>query len=123
MKLLITVITALLISGCSLVKVPEMTPRPTEVPPETNATQAVTTPDNSKNVDKSGFIGEEKARQLALQKAGISAENAIFDKTELDNDNGVWHYEVEFRHGATEYDADIKADTGEIIKWESEIND
>lgn len=73
--------------------------------------------------DTSRFIGQEKAKSIALQKAGITAEGVVFDRVELDNDNGVWQYEVEFRKGRTEYDADVKATDGTILKWEVELDD
>lgn len=70
------------------------------------------------SVDSSAFIGEEKAKDAALQKAGISADGVVFDRVELEKDDGVWKYEVEFRQGIIEYDADVKADDGTILKWE-----
>ncbi len=73
--------------------------------------------------DTSQFIGEEKAKQIAIEKAGIPSDGANFVRVELDRDNGIWHYEVEFRQGRTEYDADIKADTGEIISFETDYDD
>ena len=74
-------------------------------------------------VDKSKFIGEEEAKKKALERAGISADGVIFDRVELDNDDGVWHYEVEFKKDTTEYDVDVKADNGEILKYEQDHND
>ncbi len=74
-------------------------------------------------VDKSKFIGEEKAKSIALEKAGISADNVTFDKVKLDRDDGVWQYEVEFRKDRTEYDADIKADDGSILSWDVDNDD
>lgn len=68
----------------------------------------------------SDFIGEEKAKELALLKAGINADGVTFDRIELDRDDGVWQYEVDFRHEGTEYDIDIKADNGEILSFEKE---
>jgi uncharacterized membrane protein YkoI len=78
---------------------------------------------DGKMPDTSKFIGEEKARQIAIEKAGIPSDGANFVRVELDRDNGIWHYEVEFRQGRTEYDADIKADTGEIISFETDYDD
>ncbi len=75
------------------------------------------------SVDTSSFIGEERAKQIALEKAGITADGVRFDRVELDRDGGVWHYEIEFSKGTTEYDADIKADDGTIIKWEVDTID
>ncbi len=70
--------------------------------------------------DTSKFIGEEKAKELALKKAEISADGVRFDRVELDNDNGVWQYEVDFRYGDIEYDIDINAENGEILSFENE---
>ena len=68
--------------------------------------------------DETKFIGEDKAKEIALKKAELTASDVIFDRVELDNDNGVWQYEVEFKKGQTEYQADIDATSGEIISWE-----
>ena len=73
--------------------------------------------------DETSFIGEERAKEIALERAGISPEGVIFDRVELDRDSGVWHYEVEFRKDRTEYDADIKADDGAVLSFESDFDD
>jgi len=71
-------------------------------------------------VDTSKFIGEEKAKELALKRAELGADGVKFDRVELDNDDGVWQYEVDFRHGDIEYDIDINAENGEILSFEKE---
>lgn len=68
--------------------------------------------------EDNNFIGEEKARQIALEKAGITNDGVTFDRVELEKDDGVWQYEIEFRKDGVEYDADIKADDGKIISWD-----
>lgn len=87
----------------------------------------VRVPSNTSNggtlPDKSNFIGEEKAKQIALEKAGIPSDGVSFVRVELDKDNGIWKYEVDFRQGRTEYDVDIKADNGEIISFEMDYDD
>lgn len=70
--------------------------------------------------DTSKFIGEEKAKELALKKAGIGAEGVKFDRVELDRDNGMWQYEVDFKYGNVEYDVDVNAENGEIVSFETE---
>ncbi len=70
--------------------------------------------------DTSKFIGEEKAKELALKKAEIAAEGVKFDRVELDYDDGIWQYEVDFSNGNTEYDIDIGAESGEILSFETE---
>ncbi len=64
------------------------------------------------------FIGEDAAKEAALKKAGISSEGVVFDRVELERDDGVWQYEIEFRKDRTEYDADINAVDGSVLKWE-----
>ena len=74
------------------------------------------------NGEKSKFIGEEKAKEIALKKANVTTESVIFDKVELEQDDGVWQYEVDFKKDTTEYDAEINAIDGSILKWEVENN-
>lgn len=72
--------------------------------------------------EKSNFIGEEKAKEIALKKANVTTESVIFDKVELDLDGEVWRYEVDFKKDTTEYDAEINAIDGSILKWEVDNN-
>ncbi len=106
---LCTVITAILVCGCSA-SVDDAQP------PE----QQTVTPQQTENND---FIGQERAKEIALERAGITPDDVIFDRVELDRDNGVWQYEVDFRKGLTEYEAEIKADDGTILKWETDAVD
>lgn len=66
------------------------------------------------------FITPEEAKRIALQHADVRAEDAVFDRTERDYDNGIYHYEVEFHVGLVEYDYDINARTGEILSFEQD---
>jgi len=90
-------------------------------------TQATTTQQapaqNNAQSSSSNYIGEEKAKEIALSHAGLSASAVSELKAELDTDDGRIHYDVEFKQGNTEYDYDIDASTGEIIKYDSEIDD
>lgn len=70
------------------------------------------------DTDTSKFIGADRAKEIALKKAGIAAEEVMFDRVELDRDDGIWCYEVEFRKDHTEYDARIKAIDGTVLGWE-----
>ncbi len=70
------------------------------------------------NVDTSKFIGEAKAKEIALNKAGLKNEDVEFVKVKLDKDDGIWQYEVEFVQGNTEYDADVKAEDGALLSWD-----
>ena len=43
-------------------------------------------------------------------------------RVELDLDDAVPHYDVDIRVGNTEYDYDIDATTGAVLKYDSEID-
>lgn len=66
-------------------------------------------------------ISEKEARDAALADAGVKLEDAEKLKCKLDKDDGV--YEVEFRAGNTEYEYEIDAKTGEVVKSEKEADD
>ncbi len=66
------------------------------------------------------FITPEEAKRIALDHAGVAAADAIFDRTERDFDNGIYHYEVEFRVGFTEYEYDIHAESGAILSFDQD---
>lgn len=66
----------------------------------------------------SGLKTEDQARQAALAHAGVSSADATFTKTELDRDNGRTVYELEFYAGGTEYEYEVDASTGSILKSE-----
>ncbi len=72
------------------------------------------------NEEKAKFIGEEKAKEIALKKANVTTESVIFDIIEIEKENGVWQYEVDFKKDTTEYDAKINAIDGTILEWEME---
>ena len=60
------------------------------------------------------YIGKERAKEIALDHAGLSYANVTFFRVELDWDDGKPEYEVEFYSGNKEYDYDIDAYTGTI---------
>lgn len=66
----------------------------------------------------SEYIGVAKAKSIAKKDAGISI--ATFTKEELDSDDGVKIYEIEFISGNREYDYSINAYTGKILERDSE---
>ncbi len=70
-----------------------------------------------------GYIGIEKAQSIALEHAKISASDVSKLKTELDAENGVMVYEVEFVYDHTEYEYDINAKSGAVEKTKKEIDD
>lgn len=75
------------------------------------------------NANSPKIITEEEAKAIALERAGLSADEVRFDRVEFDRDDGVDHYEIEFRKDRTEYDADISAADGTFLSWEVDYND
>ncbi len=71
-------------------------------------------------VSSSGYIGKAKAKQIALNKAGVSAANAEFVKANLDYDDGVRIYDIEFYAGDYEYEFEINARTGKIYDYDKD---
>ena len=69
-----------------------------------------------------GYIGEAKAKTVALERAGVTESELLFCKVELDTHQGAMVYDVEFTTDSYEFDCDVNAKTGEIVKFEKEYN-
>lgn len=76
----------------------------------------------SGSASQSAYIGLEAAKEAALKHAGVSASDATFVEAEYDYDDGRMVYEVEFRVKGTEYDYEIDAQTGAVVKYKNEQN-
>jgi uncharacterized membrane protein YkoI len=69
--------------------------------------------------DASDYIGLDRAKEIALsQVKGASLEN--ISKAKLDMDDGEAEYEVEIRYQNNEYEFDIDALTGAILKQKTD---
>ncbi|MGI5962357.1 MAG: PepSY domain-containing protein [Lawsonibacter sp.] len=66
------------------------------------------------------YIGESKAKQIVESKAGTSG---TYHEFKLDWDDGRAVYEGELRSGRMEYEFEIDAVSGTILKWETDWND
>ena len=65
-----------------------------------------------------GRISLEEARDIALARVeGATASNISI---ELDHDDGWYVYEGEIFYNGMEYEFEIDADSGNILKWEEE---
>ena len=71
----------------------------------------------------SGDIGYAKAKSVALNHAGVSEGKAYDMDIELDDEDGILVYEIEFKSGGMEYSYEINAATGAILKHEAELDD
>lgn len=69
------------------------------------------------------LISESVAKANVLKHAGISADNATFTKVKLERGIGLTKYELEFYDDTTEYDYEVDAQNGNILKFEQESRD
>lgn len=72
----------------------------------------------SHSSQQTSYIGDAAAKAAALSHAGVSAGDAWDMKCELDCDDGRYLYEVEFDAGGLEYEYEIDAETGTVLKAE-----
>lgn len=68
------------------------------------------------------LTGEEAAKAAAFAHAGIQEADASGVVVKTDWEDGVRVYEIEFRSGNTEYDYEIAASSGAILKSEQKWN-
>lgn len=67
-----------------------------------------------------GAVDEAKAKQIALEHAGVSEDDTSFMQVKAERDDGVSVFDVEFYVASTgtEYDYEIDASTGEIRSFD-----
>lgn len=71
----------------------------------------------------SSQLTKEEAIAIALKHAGVSRDSVEFDDVELDTDDGVKYWEVEFESGNYEYEYNIHATSGKVLDYEVEYDD
>lgn len=67
------------------------------------------------------YIGKNKAREIAIQHAGMKEGEYTITQLKLHRDNRSIVYEVEFFTNDKEYDYDIDAITGDIVSYDYDI--
>ena len=75
-------------------------------------------PAYAKDGKPSPYITLEKAQEIALAQANVNAADAVFDDKEFDHDDGTPVFELEFMTNGNEYEYDIHAVTGKVVKAE-----
>lgn len=68
--------------------------------------------------DNGSGIGVDRAKEIALAKAGLSEADVRFVKASYEIDDGVALYEIEFWKDRVEYAAEIRASDGMILSWD-----
>ena len=79
--------------------------------------------ENYSKPSSTSVISADEARKIALKHAGVSSSNVRYEKTELDYDDGRQKYEIEFRVGNMEYEYEIDATSGNVLKAEKDYDD
>ena len=69
------------------------------------------------------YIGYESALAAALGHAGLDSSQVSGTEVEMDCENGVIVYEVDFKYGGQEYEYEINASTGEIMVSDVDVDD
>lgn len=68
-----------------------------------------------------GMLTEDQALARALKHAGLKKNQVDFvKKVELDREHRRMVYEIKFYQGNLEYDYDVDAETGDILKFEKD---
>ena len=75
---------------------------------------------NSQQQIPQDVIGEEAALEIAVEEAGVKESEVTNSYVELESDDGIAKYEVEFYAGNTEYSFEIDAQSGNILSYEKE---
>lgn len=66
------------------------------------------------------LISRDEAKSIALKHAEVKEADIRDLDIELDKDAGTLHYDVDFEVGGKDYDYEIDAVTGKILKSEKE---
>ncbi|MGI6507382.1 MAG: PepSY domain-containing protein [Saccharofermentanales bacterium] len=69
------------------------------------------------------FISVEQAKEIALAHAKVDASKAKFDKAELEDDDNVAYYDIEFKVDGVEFEYEIDAVSGQVLKYERDDKD
>ena len=97
--------------------------KPAEPEPQQTAPEVTPAPQVQPSVSTSTEVTQEQAVGIALAHAGLQSDEIKGLRAKRDRDDGITVYEIEFRHGRTEYEYDVRAADGEILDWDRDIDD
>ncbi len=89
---------------------------PTVNPQVTTESKATT---HEKRNEKEAMTAS-KARSKALADAGLTSDKVTFTKTELDKENDILVYDIEFYSSTREYEYEMNAYNGKVLSKSSE---
>lgn len=88
-----------------------------------NPTTTLTSVSSTGSASDGAYIGTEAAQAAAYAHAGVTAASVRELETEFDYEDGRMVYDVEFKSGTTEYEYDIDAVNGTVIKYKTDRDD
>lgn len=92
-------------------------PSHVEQPPETTLpAEPANTDTQPAPVEETNLITMDKAIEIALKDAGFTEKDVTGLHAELERDDGVRIYDVDFYQNGKEYDYEIHAESGKILK-------
>ena len=90
-------------------------------PDTTNTAPGPGTENNTQTSHKTEtMLSANDAIAIVLRRAGLTEGQVTFSKTKLERDDGKWVYDLEFYHGAYEYEYEIDAVTGNVLEEDIE---
>ena len=69
------------------------------------------------------MIDADQAKEVAVKDANLTIQDVVFTDVDLEEENGVTYYEVDFTYQNMEYDYKIDALTNTIISKKVEPKD
>lgn len=87
-----------------------------------NSTQQNSNASQTTGPQAEGEITADEAKSIALQHAGLAEADVLYANVEYDRDNGHNEWSVDFATQDTEYDYEINAADGSILKSEKEAH-
>ena len=76
---------------------------------------------NTSSNTNTASISEEKAKEIALNHANLKSDEVTFIKSNIEVDDGIEKYNIEFYHENKEYDYEINATDGSIIEYDFDV--
>ena len=106
-------------------KEPERNKKPQTNPQKGNKPSTSSKNNNSSvpATNKTDVISKSKAKSIVLNHAGVKSTEIFDYEIELDRENETKVYEISFNSGNYEYEYELNAQTGKIIKSHKEFDD
>lgn len=101
---------------------PKPEPDPAPAPKPAPKPEPKPTPPPAPEPEAPKMISLAEAKQIAFSHAGVNGANASFDDQDLDSDDGVSYYDLEFDVGEDEYEYQIHAYTGQILDYDIDLD-